>query len=281
MAITALAPWYGSNRIGAVNVGEELADLKWVGVMTCGGMSELWSIEASTILVNDKHENIINLARVAADDMLGPELQRRLEMKLLHPVEHSFAQVRASAGPKELLDIDAAEAYFVAVWMGRSARAGMSSEFTGGPCIRWTGNGGSSATRYCSAVEMLTDFRAIAKRCDFVCMDIEDYLERVDDREGHGLYGDLPFPKEGLKYLHNPGRTNEEKWHERIAIKLSSFQHCRCVMRFYDHPLIRELYPESKWTWRFLKGRDQANGEKPEVLLINGPSNAKKTTELF
>lgn len=25
-------------------------------------------------------------------------------------------------------------------------------------------------------------------------------------------------------------------------------------MRFYDHPLVRELYPESNWSWRFLRG---------------------------
>ena len=258
--------------MGSSEVGAELAGLKWVGVMTCGGMSELWSIEAPTILVNDKHQNIINLAKVARDSALGPMLQSRLESRLLHPVEHSESQRRAAVGPQCDLDIDAAESYFVAVWMGRSARAGMSSELTGGPCIRWTGNGGSSATRYRSAIDMLTEFRGIARRCDFVCMELTDYLDRVDDRDEHGLYGDLPFPKEGLKYLHNPGRKNETEWHRRVAEKLGSLRNCRVVMRFYDHPLIRELYPEPQWTWRFLKGRDQANGEKPEVLLINGPS---------
>lgn len=53
-------------------------------------------------------------------------------------------------------------------------------------------------------------------------------------------------------------------------------------MRFYDHPLIREIYPEAQWTWRILKGRDQANnGDKPEVLLINGESYIKSNGKLF
>lgn len=29
------------------------------------------------------------------------------------------------------------------------------------------------------------------------------------------------------------------------------------------------------WTWRRLKGRDQANGEKAEVLIVNGKSKAE------
>jgi hypothetical protein len=47
----------------------------------------------------------------------------------------------------------------------------------------------------------------------------------------------------------------------------------RVVCRFYDHPLVRELYPEQRWTWRHLAGgRKQTNGDAPEVLLLNGPS---------
>ena len=35
----------------------------------------------------------------------------------------------------------------------------------------------------------------------------------------------------------------------------------------HDVPLIRALYPEPAWQWHLLTGRDQANGDKPEVLL--------------
>jgi len=61
--------------------------------------------------------------------------------------------------------------------------------------------------------------------------------------------------------------------HRRLADKLATFTTARVVCRFYDHPLVRELYPEQRWTWRHLAGgRKQTNGDAPEVLLLNGPS---------
>jgi hypothetical protein len=43
----------------------------------------------------------------------------------------------------------------------------------------------------------------------------------------------------------------------------------RVVCRFYDHPLIRELYGADRWTWLQLDGRTQANYGAPEVLLVS------------
>ncbi|MES2788154.1 MAG: hypothetical protein V4719_00935 [Planctomycetota bacterium] len=119
------------------------------------------------------------------------------------------------------------------------------------------------------------------RRCTFETMDALDFLARCEDTEGHGIYGDPPFPGVGLRYKHNPG-ADEIGWHSRLAAAVSRFTFTRVVMRFYDHSLIRELYPESRWTWRMLKGRDQANnGDKPEVLLINGPSFTQPSGKLF
>jgi hypothetical protein len=53
------------------------------------------------------------------------------------------------------------------------------------------------------------------------------------------------------------------------------------VCRFYDHPLIHEIYPEGRWTWRRLVGRKQSNAEASELLVINGPSQAKANNKLF
>jgi hypothetical protein len=41
------------------------------------------------------------------------------------------------------------------------------------------------------------------------------------------------------------------------------------VCRFYDVPLVRELYPADRWEWRHLEGRKQTNEAAPEVLLVN------------
>jgi site-specific DNA-adenine methylase len=96
-----------------------------------------------------------------------------------------------------------------------------------------------------------------------------EFLVRCEDSPGHGIYCDPPFPGPGDRYKHQ----FSEDSHRMLAQKLATFTKTRVVCRFYDHPLIRELYPEERWTWVRLKGRDQANnGDKQELLLINGPS---------
>ncbi len=267
MKTKALAPWYGSNRMLAHEPAALLAGCSWIGVPFAGSMSEVLHLKASTILVNDLHRHVINLARVTAHRQLGPMLIRRLRRRLLHAEEHREAQLIARAlAPGDAPDIDAAEAYFVAVWQGRSARAGMGCELTGGPCVRWTGNGGSSATRFRSAVASLLGWREVFQRCDFVVMDVFDFLDRVDDRTGHGLYLDPPFPGPGDKYKHTLTTTQQHQ----LAARLGGFTRCRVVCRFYDHPLIRELYPEDRWTWHHPEGgRTQANKAAPEVLIVN------------
>lgn len=41
MKITALSPWFGSNRMLASEVGKHLTGCKWVGIPFCGGLAEL------------------------------------------------------------------------------------------------------------------------------------------------------------------------------------------------------------------------------------------------
>src|SRR5581483_2099678 len=66
--ITCLAPWYGSNRMLAAHVGKALDGCSWVGLPFCGGMSEVPHIKARTIVCNDRHRAILNLAAVVRDD---------------------------------------------------------------------------------------------------------------------------------------------------------------------------------------------------------------------
>lgn len=68
--INNIAPWYGSNRTLAPKVAEQLIGCEWVGVVFAGGMSELVhpeGIGARTVVVNDLHANVINLAQVIRD----------------------------------------------------------------------------------------------------------------------------------------------------------------------------------------------------------------------
>lgn len=272
--ITALVPWYGSNRTLAANVGAALKGCRWVGVPFAGGMCELRHIEASTILVGDLHRHVINLANVLKSGEFGPMLIRDLRRQVFHEDELANAQRRLTIREKRAseynrsvmseVSYEDAVDYFVIAWMGRNGTAGTPAEFKAGLSVRWDAGGGDSAIRFRSAVEALRDWRTIMVRCTFVVRDVFDFLREVQDKPGHGLYCDPPFPGPGDKYTH----PFDERKQRRLSEELTSFKTCRVVCRFYDHPLIRELYSEGEWQWHHFKGRTQANGVGAEVLLV-------------
>lgn len=270
--ITCLAPWYGSNRMLGPKVGEALKGCEWVGIPFAGGMAEVAHIEARTVLVSDLHRHVVNLAWVCADEHLGPLLYRRLRRRPFHPAELSDAQCAASVAELGTMpDIDAAEAYFVSQWMGRSGKAGTRDEFKGNLPIRWDAGGGDSAKRYQSAVRSINAWRRVLARCTFSTLDAFEFLGKCHDKPKHGVYVDPPFPGPGDKYAHNCGRSEDEQraWHTRLHDALVKFKTARVVCRFYDHPMIQDLYGSFDWEWRYLEGgRTSANKEAPEVLIV-------------
>jgi len=269
--ITALAGWLGSNRMLASHVGEALQGCYWVGIPFAGSMSEVPHIKASSILVNDLHRHIINLARVARDNDLRAKLIRQARRNSFHPDELAAAQVFCKANqPATTPDLAAAERYFVCCWMGRASKAGTDDEFNGRTSTRWSASGGSSVTRYFTALRSLALFAKSLRRCAFETMDAFDFLDRCEDLPKNGIYCDPPFPVAGRRYLHNAGQTEAEEtaWHTRLRDALARFEHTRIVCRFYDHPLIRKLYGAG-WEWRALEGgKKQTNSDAPEVLVM-------------
>lgn len=278
MSTTAVVPWFGCNRLLGHTVGEELRGCKWIGIPFSGAMPELAQIKASTIIVNDLHRHVINLAAVAGCPRLGPKLYRQLRRLPFHPEVLAAAQLASEYNEglsreswlamSDDEKTGVAVSYFVSQWMGRSGKGGTDNEFSGKLPVRWNANGGDSNTRYRSAVKSLIAWRRVLERCNFSTLDAFEFLDTVNDEPRHGIYCDPPFPDKGEEYKHKFTEAQQRQ----LALCLFQFKQTRVVCRFYDHPLIRELYPASHWTWRFQRGRDQANQAKPEVLLINGPS---------
>jgi hypothetical protein len=272
--ITALAPWFGSNRLLGPEVGRHLERCEWVGIPFAGGMCEVPHIAARTVVVNDIHQAIINLGRVTSDAVLGPQLYRTLRRKLLHPTELQAAQDRCrnieasientSDKVSDELMLLWAEHYFTAVWMARASEAGTDRELDASLALRWDAGGGDSAKRYQNAIRSLNDWRRTLRRATFSSLDVFAFLERCKDAPKHGVYCDQPFPGPGDKYKH---KFDDAKT-ARLAKRLTGFQHARIVCRFYNHPLVRKLYPESLWKWHHLSGRNQTNKKAPEVLLV-------------
>lgn len=268
MPIKTIAPWFGCARLLAPAVGELLRGCRWVGIPFAGGMPEVAEIAAPTIVVGDVHRHVVNLAACLADRRWGPMLYRKFRRDafcedMLVRSQH-WCKMHGDC-PGEIPDPASAYHYFVTCWMGRSANAGTTREFDGGLPVRWNANGGDSNTRYRAAVASLNAWRRILQRCNFVVEDCFDFLAKCKDEPGHGIYCDPPFPDCGAKYKHS--FTDEQ--HRRLAVVLAGFEKARVVCRFYDHPLIRELYPEGTWAWHRFTGRKQSNADAPEVLLVN------------
>jgi site-specific DNA-adenine methylase len=272
MKIGCIASWFGGNRMLASHVGANLAGCRWVGIPFAGGMAEIAHIKASTIVVNDLHKHVINLASVNAHTELGRDLRRQLKKKIYHPDNLTEAQAYCQENQNpERPDLKAAVYYFTAVWMARSGIAGTTDEFYGNISARWNANGGSSAVRYRSAVQSLRPWMRAMERCEFRSMDAFEFLAKCEDTKDSGIYSDAPWPEAGDRYRH----PFTEAKQRQLAEVLGGFTKARVVVRFGEHPLIRELYPESRWTWLPLTGRKQSNVESSDVLIINGLSKTK------
>lgn len=295
MKITALASWFGSNRMNAELPGRELAGCTHITVPFAGGMAEIPHMPPKAQLyVCDLHDDIINLAEIISTDEGCKVVASELCDRLFHPKTLADAQARikryrAQSGDGGLFtpsldspkygESQRAADFFTCVWMGRGATAGSRSELTSGLALRSCGHGGDPVTRYRSAVESLQAWSQALRRCMFARESCWETIPRVRERAKAlikqdlppklGLYCDAPWPDDGDAYVH--GFTEADQ--RRLATAVSAMpKGVRVVMRFGDHPLVRELYPESEWTWVSVSGRTQTNAKKAEVLLLNGPS---------
>lgn len=256
--------------MNAHRVGDLLAGMEWVGVVFAGGMSELAHISCRSIVVNDLHKHVINLAMAVARWREG--LVSMLDDLPFHPDALAGAQEMCMAIENNRAPIvndhdkiHWAAAFFICSWMGRSGLSGSVGEFKGNLSTRWNANGGDSNTRYRSAIAGLEEWQRIMRRCNFSTLDFREFLNNCKDLPKHGIYSDSPFPNADVKYKH----TFTEQDHIDLAMALHRFERAKVVIRYYDHPLIRELYPEDRWKWHCFDGRKQSNAEAPEVLIVN------------
>lgn len=271
-APTTLVPVFGTNRLNADKPAAHLNGCSFLAVPFAGGMSELRHFTGPrTVVVNDKHSHIINLAMIAADPTTGLALRRKLKRLAFHPMILRHAQSMCRAWEQQekwdgsTPSLQWAVDYFVCAWMARNGTAATDDEFETGLSIRWDAAGGDSVVRFRSAIAALRDWQTALARCTFQCLDAFAFLNKCKDAEDHGIYADPPWPSDGDQYKHKFPETKQRD----LADHLSCYTKTRVVVRFGNHPLIRELYPEQHWTWNMVTGRTQTNRDKAEVLLTN------------
>lgn len=266
-------PYAGANTMNASRVGDALEACRFVAVAFAGGMTELPYIRASQLVVNDLHRDVITLAACVGIPQTRGMLLDRLRWTAFHPDSLATAQqamTEVYSGPvdMELVPfVDRAYQYFVSQWMGRSGLAGTEGEFKGKLPTRTNANGGGSAKRFWTMVRSLAYWGEIMRRCEFTCLDWKPFLETYgQDRPRHGIYVDAPsWPGSSIGYRH----AFTEDDHRVLAQRLSSYGVATVVVRYNDHPLIRELYlgPDTRWRVHKAQGRKQSNDVIPEFVL--------------
>jgi len=284
--ITAISPWFGSKRTLAGEIIRELGKHKAYWEPFCGSMAVLLSKEpVRQETVNDLHGDLINLARVIQDRSAGASLYRRLRRTLMHEETLREATEVLTSGSNGL---DRAWAFFVSSWMGRNGSVGTEGHArTATFCVRYTANGGDSATRFNGAVAAIPHWRRRLRNVTILNRDAFDVLAKLADEPGTVAYIDPPYLVKGARYVHDfgDGFMGQDD-HARLAAVLGRFTKTRCVVSYYDHPRLAELYPS--WTKRIIvvnknmavSGGNGDAKKAAEVLLINGPSYAVTAAEV-
>lgn len=302
MKIKALAPWFGADNMIAAGIARQLDGCDWVGIPCVGGASIIPHLTARSILASDVHRHLVNMANVVRDPVIGPKLYRAVRRLPLHPDVLQAAQARCAVRETVGLSVDSglfqaetrparstapdlewAVDYFVCCWMGQGGRAGTAKEFDGCLSFRWSAGGGTSVGRWSNAGAGLPAWRRTLARAEFIVADINTFLatlagkEKAERNKGgkkprRGIYVDPPWPGPGDAYQHKFGTDRQRE----LAKQLATLTETRVVVRYGDHPLIRELYDAKHWTIIEQASRTQSNGSIPELLIINGPSLAKE-----
>lgn len=282
MKITAIAPWFGGKRTLAPRIVEALGEHSAYWDPFCGGLSVLLAKPPSSHeTVNDLHGDLINLARVIADDELASQLYGRLARVLFDERrrDDSIAALKAD----DLAPADRAFHWFIVQWFGRNGFSGTVGQEKSSFAVRWTPNGGHGGQRFASAVESIPAWHHRLRRATILNRDGFEVVEKIDDHPKVVVYCDPPYVKKDARYefdFRDDGMFGDD--HIRLASSLRRFTKARVVVSYYDCDRVRELYEG----WRFIdctinKGlhnagrRGQEGTVAPEVLITNLPPAAR------
>lgn len=288
MKIRAMSGWYGGKRTLAPTIAEELGEHNcfWEGMV--GGCAILPAKKkASHETLNDLHGDMVNLLRVAADDELAPKLfERCLRTVCSDAILADCDEVICRGDYKGPIDVDRAFAFYVVSWMGRNGEMGLKKNERGRQvAVRWSGNGGSAGMRFKHAVDSLPAWFERLRGVMVVQRDVMDLLEDIRDEKGTAIYLDPPYLKKSDHYLYdfenNDGGLLQDD-HARMAELAGRFKKARVVISYYQHPRLKDLYPDGKWTIidcsraKHMSNVSAGSGVAPEVLIVNGPSYGGK-----
>lgn len=225
---------------------------------------------------NDLNSDLVNFWRVAR--RRTAELQARLDQHL-YSRETYYEYLDDLRQEGYITDeLERAMRWF---YVNRSAFSGQMDHKAG-----WSytvlDNSTGSAHAFRSATALLD---AVSQRLRNVQIDNRDF-EDIIKAYGHAqtlFYVDPPYIGCERYYKQKSTGLFSMKDHERLARLLNQTK-ARVALSYYDHPLLAEWYPDTKWrriTWQTPKHSKMAkDGEAREIatelLLINYPEAERK-----
>lgn len=262
--------YFGSDSEVAPQLAAMLNHCKHVTIPFCGGLSILPHLKARAVVANDLHYYAMVFYRVASGTF--GETQRkwlidRCQGTLSHPAEMKTAQGYLDE-PMAHMPCREAWAFWTICWVGRKG-AGGTKKTTGIPSVRRTADGGTNATRVRAAAADLALWCEHFERCEWEAVSFTELLPKVADRPDCAIYADPPWVGAGNAYLH----SFLEADHIELCNQLNRFEHTTVVLRYGDHPFIRELYEGDRWRIIDAQSRDQCNVNKPEIWITNKPED--------
>lgn len=239
--LSRLVPYFGAKGRAEITrpIIDALGPHRAYWEPCCGGLGVLFAKPPCPMeTINDLNGDLINLARVVADDRLWQVMYRRCVRTMMHETlfkeaAHMVRQPRTDDAP----DVERAIAYYIVAWQGRSGVVGTKS-YNHGFSARYTKNGGHAGTRWLTAVESIAAHHQRLRGVTIMQRDLFDLLERIEDAPGVAIYLDPPYVVKGASYLHD----FEADDHAKLASAAQRFKRTRVVVSYYEHPLVRELY---------------------------------------
>lgn len=259
--------YFGSDSEVAGDLAAMLSQCNHVTIPFVGGAAILPHLNARAIVCNDMNGLAINFYKVASGlegDQI--ELFERCEKTLSHPNELEDAQhvIDDTTFPYGADETQLAWAYWALCWIGRKGKGG-TKHLGGMPSVRRTANGGTNASRIRAAADDLREWAKHFEKCEWESIDFRKLLPKVADNNGCGVYCDPPWVGAGRDYLH----TFKDEDHAALACHLMRFANATVVVRYGDHPTIRQLYSNENWTIIDAASRTQTNEVKGEIWITN------------